>query len=144
MSRPSSRKVGDSSPSGFQDSAVEHADRLAHVRIVEFDFAPPTEELALERPLDRHPYVPSDADRRDERCDEVYSIQVQGLAQRLRSTGLEKVVIGVSGGLDSTQALLVCARCFDDLGLDRRIILGYSLPGLATSERTRQNELHLM
>ena len=128
----------------FQDSVVEHGDRLGSLREVDFEFAAPEASLGLERRVGRHPYVPSEASRRDERCEEVYRIQVQGLSQRLQSTGIEKVVIGVSGGLDSTQALLVCARCFDDLGLPRENVLAYSLPGLATSERTQRNSLRLM
>ena len=70
---------------------------------------------------------------RDERCEEVYRIQVQGLATRMRATGSKKLVIGVSGGLDSTQALLVCARAMDELGLPRENILAYTMPGFATS-----------
>jgi NAD+ synthase (glutamine-hydrolysing) len=82
--------------------------------------------------------------RRDERCREVYEIQVQGLVKRLESTGLERVVIGVSGGLDSTQALLVCARAMDVLKLPRRNILGVTMPGFATSERTLGQAHRLM
>ena len=69
--------------------------------------------------------------------EEIYEIQVQGLATRLRAAGVEKVVVGVSGGLDSAQALLVCVRAMDVLGLPRTNVLGYSLPGFATSWRTR-------
>ncbi|HEU6443079.1 MAG TPA: NAD(+) synthase, partial [Microvirga sp.] len=77
-------------------------------------------------------------------CYEAYNIQVQGLAKRLRATGTEKVVIGVSGGLDSTQALLVCCRAMDRLALPRTNILAYTLPGFATSEGTKGNAWALM
>ena len=128
----------------FQDSIADHRERLRALRAVSFDYEPPLGELALERRIDRFPYVPSDRARRDERCDEVYRIQVQGLAQRLEATGIERVVLGVSGGLDSTQALLVAARTFDLLGRSRGDILGYTMPGLATSDRTLANARELM
>ncbi len=89
------------------------------MRSVAFDFEPPAGTLELERRVERFPFVPSDRARRDERCDEVYRIQVQGLAQRLEATGIERVVLGISGGLDSTQALLVAAKTFDLLGRSR-------------------------
>ena len=92
----------------------------------------------------RFPYVPADPGRRDERCSEVYEIQVQGLTKRLRFTGIEKPVIGVSGGLDSTQALLVCAQSMDRLGLPRSNILAYTMPGFATSDRTLTQARQLM
>src|SRR2546430_4210939 len=77
-------------------------------------------------------------------CYEAYNIQVQGLAQRLRATGLKRLVIGVSGGLDSTQALIVAARVMDRLGLPRSDILAYTLPGFATSDTTKANAWRLM
>src|SRR5207244_3166654 len=86
----------------------------------------------------------SDPAERDERCFEAYNIQVHGLMKRLKSTGLGKVVIGVSGGLDSTHALIVTAKTMDRLSLPRSNILAYSMPGFATSERTRSNALGLM
>jgi NAD+ synthase (glutamine-hydrolysing) len=100
--------------------------------------------LLLSRTYERFPYVPSDPARREERCREVYQIQVQGLAKRLEATGIERVVIGISGGLDSTQALLVCAQCMDTLGYPRKNILGYTMPGFATSQRTREQAHQLM
>src|SRR5690606_12130279 len=100
--------------------------------------------LALLRPHDRFPYVPSDPATRDERCREVYEIQAQGLATRLEASGVGRVVIGVSGGLDSTQALLVCARAMDRLGRPRRDILAYTMPGFATSPRTLDQARRLM
>ncbi len=98
----------------------------------------------LLRPLERFPYVPSDPVQRDERCYEAYNIQVHGLMKRLTSTGIKNVVIGVSGGLDSTHALIVAARTMDRLGLPRKNILGYTMPGFATSSGTRTNALGLM
>lgn len=105
---------------------------------------PPAGEVPLRRPISRFPYVPGDAKTRDERCQEVYRIQVQGLAKRLDATGLGKVVIGVSGGLDSAYALLVAAGAVDCLQLPRANILAYSLPGFATGHRTRENAKQLM
>jgi NAD+ synthase (glutamine-hydrolysing) len=96
------------------------------------------------RRWERFPYVPADATRRDERCAEVYQIQVQGLAQRLQATGIARVVIGVSGGLDSTHALLVCAQAMDRLGHPRENVLAYTMPGFATSERTLGQARRLM
>ena len=94
--------------------------------------------------MPRFPFVPGDPAERAERCAEVYSIQRAGLATRLRATGIEKVVIGVSGGVDSTQALLVAVGCMDELGLPRTNVLGYTMPGFATSDRTLRNAHLLM
>ena len=114
------------------------------MRRIAFTFEAPTGEIPLERPLDRFPYVPSEARERDARCYEAYNIQVHGLMQRLRSAEIEKVVIGVSGGLDSTQALIVAARAMDRLGYPRENILAYTMPGFATSDTTRSNAWKLM
>jgi len=94
--------------------------------------------------VDRFPYVPADRSRRDERCHEVFNIQVQALVQRLESSGIRKLVLGVSGGLDSTHALLVAARAMDQLGLPRQHIIGVTMPGFATSTRTRDQAWRLM
>jgi len=128
----------------FVDCATAHAGAIAGLRTVPFSFVPPPAPVVLRRRVERHPFVPSDASRRDERCYEAYNIQVGALAQRLRATGIKKVVVGASGGLDSTQALIVAARAMDRLGLPRTNVLGYALPGFATSERTQQNALRLM
>jgi len=128
----------------FADCATGHARVLGSLRIVPFSFTPPPSPVLLRRAIEPHPFVPSDAARRDERCYEAYNIQVSALAQRLRATGIQKVVLGVSGGLDSTQALLVAARAMDRLGLQRTNVLGYVMPGFATSERTQQNALRLL
>jgi len=128
----------------FNDCAAAHRARLAALRRIPFRLEPPTGEVPTIRWIDRFPFVPADPARRDERCREAYDIQVQGLAQRLRATGIGKAVIGVSGGLDSAQALLVTARAFDELGLPRGSILGFSLPGFASSRRTQDNAHRLM
>ncbi|HVH78337.1 MAG TPA: NAD(+) synthase [Stellaceae bacterium] len=113
-------------------------------RRVEFAFAPPDGKLDLRRRIERFPFVPSDPAMLRDNCYEAYNIQVQGLAQRLCATGLKKLVIGVSGGLDSTQALIVAARTMDRLGLPRKNVLAYTLPGFATSEGTKANAWRLM
>ena len=121
----------------FSQSVRRHHDEIAHFRTIGFSAAIPRQDrLPLERSYERFPFVPSDPSRRDERCHEVYEIQVQGLVKRFKSTGADKMIIGVSGGLDSTQALLVCARAMDVMGLSRFHILAYSMPGFATSQRT--------
>ncbi|OYX35732.1 MAG: NAD(+) synthase [Brevundimonas subvibrioides] len=98
----------------------------------------------LIRPLDRFPFVPDDPARLDQDCYEAFNIQVQGLMRRMTSTGSERIVIGVSGGLDSTQALLVACGALDRLGLPRTNILGFTMPGFATSDHTKSNAWSLM
>jgi NAD+ synthase (glutamine-hydrolysing) len=128
----------------FNDAAADYVERARRLRKVAFELQIPEGLRGLRRGVERFPYVPSDPRDRDARCFEAYNIQVHGLMKRLTSTGIEKLVIGVSGGLDSTQALIVAARTMDQLGLPRGNILGYSLPGFATSERTRANAQRLM
>ena len=128
--------------SSWIDCAAEHAERTA--RAVPFDLVLPGTPALLRRPIERFPYVPSDPALRAERCSEIYAIQVTSLAQRLRATRIEKLVIGVSGGLDSTQALLVAARTMDRLGLPRENVLAYTMPGFATSQRTLESARELM
>ncbi len=128
----------------FAESARRHAGEVGRFREIPFSVPLPGGRLALERRVARYPYVPSNPATLDSRCEEVYRIQVQGLATRMRASGTKKLVIGVSGGLDSTQALLVCARAVDELGLPRRNILAYTMPGFATSTRTRNQAWQLM
>ncbi len=128
----------------FADCATAHAREITGLRVVPFPFSPPGSAVLLRRRIERRPFVPAEAARRGDRCFEAYSIQVTSLAQRLRATTIQKVVIGVSGGLDSTLALIVAARAMDRLGLPRTHILAYALPGYATSERTHRNALRLM
>ncbi len=113
-------------------------------RTVDFTLAPPADDLGLRRRVERFPFVPADPDRLAQDCYEAYNIQVDGLAQRLRAIRTEKVVIGVSGGLDSTHALIVAARAMDLLGLPRTNILGYTMPGFATGDVTKSNAWRLM
>lgn len=102
-----------------------------------------SKELNLTRTFNPHPFVPQGA-ALDERCEEVFSIQVAGLAQRMVHTGAKTAVIGISGGLDSTLALLVCVKTFDKLGLSREEILGVTMPGFGTTDRTYHNAIDLM
>ena len=129
----------------FGVSVRRHAQALAGFRTVSIDVKLPTDdELPLNRLYERFPYVPADPATRDARCAEVYDIQVHGLTKRLEAMKSDKVVIGISGGLDSTQALVVCARAMDLLGLPRTNILAYTMPGFATSERTLDQARRLM
>lgn len=128
----------------FGDCQRAEAARGEAFRTVSFRLDAPAADVALERDIERFPYVPSDPARLAEDCYEAFSIQVQGLAQRVRVSGAQKLVIGVSGGLDSTHALLVCARVMDALGKPRSDILAYTMPGFATSEGTRSNAWKLM
>ncbi len=139
------RIVADrSTTSSYGDSIHDHRRRLRTMRRVQFELGLPTGETRLRRHVGRFPYVPSDPASRNERCEEVYNIQVRGLETRMRATGIEKAVIGVSGGLDSTHALIVAARAMDRLGLPRANVLGYTMPGFATSSRTLGNARRLM
>jgi NAD+ synthase (glutamine-hydrolysing) len=129
----------------FGQSIRRHADEVSKFEVIRFALdLPLTRNLPLDRPVERFPYVPSDAQRRDERCNEVYNIQVQALVQRLSASKISKVVIGVSGGLDSTHALLVCAKAMDRLKLPRTHILAVTMPGFATSDRTLLQARQLM
>jgi NAD+ synthase (glutamine-hydrolysing) len=132
------------STSSYGDSIHDQRRRLQRIRRVEFELGVPGEGFALQRRVERFPYVPADPASRNERCEEVYNIQVRGLQTRLLATGIEKIVIGVSGGLDSTHALTVAVRAMDRLGLPRTNVLGYTLPGFATSARTLRNAHALM
>jgi NAD+ synthase (glutamine-hydrolysing) len=126
----------------FGASMRRHADQV--FRTIEFCVPVPGGKLPLERKIEKLPYVPGDPKTRDARCEEVYRIQVQGLVTRMRATGSKHLVIGVSGGLDSTQALIVCARTMDELKLPRSNILAFTMPGFATSTRTRSQAWQLM
>jgi NAD+ synthase (glutamine-hydrolysing) len=128
----------------FGDNRRALTDKPPAFRTVAFEFAPPGEPLDLRRAVERFPYVPADPAMLRDNCYEAYNIQVQGLAQRLKATGLTRLVIGVSGGLDSTQALIVSARVMDRLGMPHTNVLAYTLPGFATSEKTKANAWRLM
>jgi NAD+ synthase (glutamine-hydrolysing) len=128
----------------FNNAAVAAGRPEKAFRRVAFDHHPAFEDLGLIRPLDRFPFVPDDPARLDQDCYEAFNIQVQGLSQRLRSTKSKTLVIGVSGGLDSTHALLVACKAFDALGKPRSDILAFTMPGFATSEGTKSNAWALM
>jgi len=128
----------------FNDAATDCRERLQSIRRIPFEFHVPAAEVPLSRNVSRFPYVPSDPRARDERCYEAYNIQVHGLMKRLSSTGLKRIVIGVSGGLDSTQALIVAAKTMDRMSLPRQNILAYTMPGFATSDLTLANARQLM
>jgi len=128
----------------FNDAADEHRAKVAAMRRVSFEFTPPARAHGLIRHIERFPYVPSDEAERDARCFEAYNIQVHALMKRIEATGIKKLVIGVSGGLDSTHALIVCAKTMDRLGLPRSNILAYTMPGFATSDVTLRNAHALM
>ncbi|MEP7160511.1 MAG: NAD(+) synthase [Dermatophilaceae bacterium] len=123
----------------FDDNRRTYADRLEHHRIVEFTLDPPRGDIGLRRVVDRFPFVPDEVQRLHQDCFEAYHIQVSGLAQRMRAIGTPKAVIGVSGGLDSTHALIVATRAMDLLGRPRADVLAYTMPGFATSPATRSN-----
>ena len=128
----------------FGQSLQRHAAEVSRFRSIGFSVPLPRGRLPLARKIGRLPFVPDDPATRDARCEDVYRIQVQGLATRMRATGIKKLVIGVSGGLDSTQALLVCAKAMDQLRLPRKNILAYTLPGFATAARTKRQAWELM
>ncbi len=128
----------------FNDAVADHRERIRAVRRIPFDFQIPRVQVTLARPIERFPFVPSDRQQRDERCFEAYNIQVHGLMKRLQSSGFQRVVIGISGGLDSTHALIVAAKTMDRLRLPRENILGFTMPGFATSRKTLQNAHALM
>ena len=100
-------------------------------------------DFVLERTIDPHPFIPQSGDM-ERSCNEIFSIQVMGLARRIVHTHAKTVVVGVSGGLDSTLALLVCVKTFDKLGMDRKGIVGVTMPGFGTTDRTYHNAVSLM
>ncbi|MEA3210173.1 MAG: hypothetical protein QOE70_3230 [Chthoniobacter sp.] len=130
--------------SSFNDAVADHRERVRAIRRVPFEFQVPAGDLPLMRRIERFPFVPSDPAARHERCFEAYNIQVHGLMKRLEHTRSENIVIGVSGGLDSTHALIVAAKTADRLGLPRERILGFTMPGFATSDTTLRNAHALM
>ena len=127
----------------FADCARREID-IDTVQPITFEAREAAPSGPLIRPLDRFPFVPDDPRRLDQDCYEAFNIQVQGLMRRMTATGAERLCIGISGGLDSTQALLVACRAFDRLKLPRTNILGFTMPGFATSEGTKSNAWALM
>jgi len=130
--------------SSFSQNALTHKEKLSLFRKVEFAVAVPKDRILLCREYQRFPYIPADPAKRDQRCYEAYNIQIQGLAKRLQSSGINNIVIGISGGLDSTHALIVAAKTMDLLKLPHSNVKAYTLPGFATTSKTYNNALNLM
>lgn len=128
----------------FNLAAIAAGQPDTRFRRVRFEHRPHFQDVGLRRTVERFPFVPSDPARLDKDCYEAFNIQVQGLEKRLQATRGERIVIGVSGGLDSTHALIVACKAFDALGLPRSNILGFTMPGFATSEGTKSNAWALM
>jgi len=129
----------------FSQAVGAYRAQLAEFRTIPFELEIPSDGfLPLERRYERFPFVPGSPALRDARCHEVFEIQAQGLATRVRHTQSKRLVIGISGGLDSTQALLVCAHAVDALGWDRKSILGVTMPAFATTRRTLDQARRLM
>ena len=127
----------------FDDNARAQT-RGEHYRRIGFELQPTKDDIGFMRSIERFPFVLSDAARLDQDCYEAYNIQVAGLTQRLRATGTKRIVIGVSGGLDSTHALIVAAKAMDLLGLPRTNILAYTMPGFATGAQSKSYAHALM
>lgn len=128
----------------FSQNAASLKDKVLSFRKTEFNVDIPTGKILLNREYARFPYIPVDPSKRDQRCYEAYNIQVQGLSKRLKSSDISNIVIGVSGGLDSTHALIVAAKTMDSLNLPRSNVKAYTMPGFATSAKTYNNALKLM
>jgi NAD+ synthase (glutamine-hydrolysing) len=128
----------------FNDNAVAAGHPEKSFRRIHFRHAPAMKDIGFERRLRRLPFVPNRAEQLDQDCYEAFNIQVQGLAKRFTTTSGDKLVIGVSGGLDSTHALIVAAKMCDFLKVPRATILGFTMPGFATGETTKSNAWALM
>ena len=128
----------------FNDAASHAGHPEKQFRRAIFTHPPLAIDTGLRRPVDRFPFVPDDATRLDVDCYETFNIQAQGLMKRLQATGIGSIVIGVSGGLDSTHALLVAAKAFDLLQLPRSRILAFTMPGFGTGEETKTNAWAIM
>ena len=126
----------------FADSLLQHTHAYRHFKVttafINYD------EVKLERAIKRHPFIPEDSERLNSRCLDIVNIQTLGLMRRMQFTGIHRLVIGISGGLDSTLALMIAVRAMDKLGLDRAGIYGITMPGFGTSGRTHTNALRLM
>jgi NAD+ synthase (glutamine-hydrolysing) len=128
----------------FNDAAEEAGRPEDFFRVVEFDHRPSIGDIGLIRPVRRFPFVPNRPEKLDADCFEAFNIQVEGLMRRFESTRGDSMIIGVSGGLDSTHALIVAAKVCDTMRLPRTTIRGYTMPGFGTSEGTRSNAWKLM
>jgi NAD+ synthase (glutamine-hydrolysing) len=127
----------------FHDNRSNKRNGNSH-RKIQFSVGPPDKDIGFDRAVERFPFVPSDESRLEQDCYEAYNIQVAGLVQRLRAIGSQRVVIGVSGGLDSTHALIVAAKAMDLLSLPRANILAYTMPGFATGIQSKRQAWALM
>ncbi len=127
-----------------RNTSFRRRDSAAENTVIEMEIPQGLRAAALDRDIDPLPFVPKDEAHRNERCEEIFRIQAHGLAQRLRHTGCQRAVVGISGGLDSTLALLVTVRAFDFLGIGRSGIVGITMPGFGTTDRTYNNALELM
>jgi NAD+ synthase (glutamine-hydrolysing) len=128
----------------FNDSAVFAGHPEARFRRIAFEHKPDFADIGFVRELRRFPFVPNTPEKLDADCYEAFNIQVEGLLKRFEAAKAERLVIGVSGGLDSTHALIVAAKAMDRLGRPRSHILGFTMPGFATGERTKSNAWALM
>jgi NAD+ synthase (glutamine-hydrolysing) len=127
----------------FDDNRRHHREAVDSFRRIEFRLDAPADDIGLLRQIERFPFVPADPTRLEHDCYEAYNIQVAGLEQRLRALNYPKLVIGVSGGLDSSHALIVAARAMDREDRPRTDILAFTLPGFATGEHTKRNAVEL-
>ncbi|RFD24958.1 NAD(+) synthase [Mycobacterium uberis] len=127
----------------FDDNRRHHRALVEPFQRIEFRLEPPAGDIGLLREVERFPFIPADPQQLQQDCYEAYNIQVSGLEQRLRALDYPKVVIGVSGGLDSTHALIVAARAMDREGRPRSDILAFMLPGFATGDHTKRNATEL-
>jgi len=128
----------------FNDSARAFGHPETRFRRIAFDHQPGFADIGLRRAVARFPFVPADPARLDEDCYEAFNIQVEGLAKRIQATKAKHLVIGISGGLDSTHALIVAAKACERIGLPHSAILGYTMPGFATGDATKSNAWALM
>ncbi len=128
----------------FSQNSASFKEKILSFRKKDFNVRVPCGKTLLNREYARFPYIPADPSKLDQRCYEAYNIQVQGLSKRLKSSGISNIVIGVSGGLDSTHALIVAAKTMDSLNLPRSNVKAYTMPGFATSAKTYNNALKLM
>ncbi len=128
----------------FNDAAIAAGHPETRFRRVSFEHRPTFADLGLQRPIRRFPFVPDRPERLDEDCYEAFNIQVEALAKRVAASGAHAMVIGVSGGLDSTHALIVAAKAADRLGLPRSVILAFTMPGFATGETSKAHAWALM
>ncbi len=128
----------------FNDAARFAGDPELKFRRIAFDHKADFKDIGLHRDIRRFPFVPNTPEKLDQDCYEAFNVQVEGILKRFEAARAERLVIGVSGGLDSTHALIVAAKAMDRLGLPRNRILGFTMPGFATSEATKSNAWALM